>query len=41
MDWDVPVNIVLLIIHYLRNQNAKRVRDGEVGNYFDIVVKVR
>ena len=41
MDRELPVDIVLLIMHYLRNQSARIVWGGEVGNYFDIDEGVR
>ena len=41
LDRDLPIDIVLLVMHYLRNQEAKIVWDGEYGTYHIIDVGVR
>ena len=41
LDRDLPIDLVLLVIHYLRNQKAKVVWDGEIGKYYNINEGVR
>ena len=41
LDRDLPIDIVLLVMHYLRNQKAKIVWDGEYGTYHIIDEGVR
>ena len=37
MKKDVPVDVVMLIIHYLRNQSANISWDGEKGEYLTLI----
>ena len=41
MDKDIPLDIVILIMHYLRNQSARILWDGEFGEYHAINEGVR
>ena len=41
MDKNIPIDISLLIIHYLRNQTARIIWGNSSGEYFDIDEGVR
>ena len=41
LDRGLPIDVILLVMHYLRNQKARVAWDGEFGRYYDINEGVR